>query len=192
MIHKEYGDFEYDKIQSVEHKYIVTVDAKNKENVEEYVLIIKDNKEYKFKNFINMNYEEFSNFLNKIIKEFDNFDEEEQFKALEEMSEDIKIAYIKIIVNMTFFDDQDIDERELAEILLLLSRITNDKETRFKIRSYMSELSLENMESVQELVSLLKNEVQSSHIKSLMFSLVKDLINVYYSSKKIRLKNFNF
>ena len=95
-----------------------------------------------------MNYEEFSNFLNKIIKEFDNFDEEEQFKALEEMSEDIKIAYIKIIVNMTFFDDQDIDERELAEILLLLSRITNDKETRFKIRSYMSELSLENMESV--------------------------------------------
>ena len=192
MIHKEYGDFEYDKIQSVEHKYIVTVDAKNKENVEEYVLIIKDNKEYKFKNFINMNYEEFSNFLNKIIKEFDNFDEEEQFKALEEMSEDIKIAYIKIIVNMTFFDDQDIDERELAEILLLLSRITNDKETRFKIRSYMSELSLENMESVQELVSLLKNEVQSSHIKSLMFSLVKDLINVYYSSKKNKTKEFQF
>ena len=192
MVHSEYGDFEYDKIQSVEHKYIVTVDAKNKENVEEYVLIIKDNKEYKFKNFINMNYEEFSNFLNKIIKEFDNFDEEEQFKALEEMSEDIKIAYIKIIVNMTFFDDQDIDERELAEILLLLSRITNDKETRFKIRSYMSELSLENMESVQELVSLLKNEVQSSHIKSLMFSLVKDLINVYYSSKKNKTKEFQF
>ena len=192
MVHSEYGDFEYNKIQFVEYIYNVTVDDKGKEHSEEYVLIIKDDTEYKFKNLLGMNYEEFAKFLNRIIKEFDNYEEEEQLKALEEMSEDIKLSYLKIIVNMTFVDDQIIDERELAEILLLLSRITNDKETRFKIRSYMSELSLENMESVQELVSLLKNEVQSSHIKSIMFSLVKDLINVYYSSKTNKTREFQF
>lgn len=192
MVHSEYGDFEYNKIQFVEYIYNVTVDDKGKEHSEEYVLIIKDDTEYKFKNLMGMDYEEFSNFLNRIIKEFDNYEEEEQLKALEEMSEDIKLSYLKIIVNMTFVDDQIIDERELAEILLLLSRISTDKETRFKIRSYMSELSLENMESVQELVSLLKNEVQSSHIKSIMFSLVKDLINVYYSSKTNKTREFQF
>ena len=192
MVHKEYGDFEYEKIQSVEHKYIVTVDAKNKENVEEYILITKDNKQYKFEKLFGINYKEFAKFLNIIINKFDNFEEEEQLKALEEMSEDIKVVYLKIIVNMTFIDDQNIDDKELAEILLLLSRITNDKETRFNIRSYISELSLENMESVESLVNTLKNEVQSSHIKSILFSLVKDLINVYYSTRENKTREFQF
>ncbi|MCT7486201.1 ankyrin repeat domain-containing protein [Aliarcobacter cryaerophilus] len=192
MVHKEYGDFEYDKIQSVQHKYIVTVDDKGKEHSEEYVLITKDNKKYKFEKLYDMDYPAFANFLNIITNEFDTFEEEEQIKALEEMSENIKLSYLKIIVNMTFVDDQNIDEKELAEILLLLSRITNDKETRFKIRAYMSELSLENMESVESLVNILKNEAKSSHIKSIMFSLVKDLINVYYSSREDKNREFQF
>lgn len=118
--------------------------------------------------------------------------EEEQLKALEEMSEDIKIAYLKIIINMTFVDDQKIDEKELVEILLLRSRITSDKETRFNIRSYISDISLENIESVESLVNTLKTKVQSSHIKSVMFSLIKDLINVYYSCNENRSREFEF
>lgn len=192
MVHSEYGDFEYNKIQFVEYIYNVTVDDKGKEHSEEYVLIIKDDTEYKFKNLLGMNYEEFAKFLNRIIKEFDSFEEEEQLKALEEMSEDIKIAYLKIIINMTFVDDQKIDEKELVEILLLQSRITSDKETRFNIKYYISDISLENIESVESLVNTLKTKVQSSHIKSVMFSLIKDLINVYYSCNENRSREFEF
>lgn len=186
FIHSSSGTFYYSDIESVEHIENITINDKGKEIKEEYIQIkTKNGVVHNIKNdLIYANKKNLAAFLNKIISEFQDFREENQFTTISEMSEELKKAYLKIIVNMTYTDDERIDEKELAEILLLMTRLELSNESRFKIRVYITEISFENMLSVEELILTIRENSESSHFKSLMISLVKDLINVYFSTEE--------
>lgn len=192
MIHHKHGEFIYSDIDSVEYVENITVDDKGKEKKDEYVLISKNNKKYKFKYLYDINKKGLVKFLNSIITEFEEYKEEDQLKTISAMPNELKVAYLKIIVNMTFIDDKEIDEKELAELFLLMTRLELDKNSRFMIRVYITEISNENIQPIEDLIEIIKSNSEASHYQSLMISLVKDMINVYFSTKDTMSRDFEF
>jgi len=192
MIHHKHGEFIYSEIESIDYIKDVKIDDKGKEKTKEYILISKNGKEYKFENLLGINEEKLANFLNTIITEFEEYKEEDQLKQMADMPNELKVAYLKIIINMTFIDDEKIDEKELAELFLLMTRLELDKESRFTVRAYISEISHTNIEAIEDLLKIIKNNSEVSHYQSLMISLAKDLINVYFSTNDTTNRNFLF
>jgi len=192
MIHHEHGEFFYSEIESVDYIKDVKIDDKGKEKIKEYILISKNEKEYKFEYLLGINKEKFANFLNKIIMEFEEYKEEDQLKQMADMPNELKVAYLKIIINMTFIDDEKIDEKELAELFLLMTRLELNKESRFIVRAYITEISHINSENIENLLKIIKNNSEASHYQSLMISLAKDLINVYFSTNDTINRDFRF
>lgn len=192
MIHHEHGEFKYNDIKSVEYVENKMIDEKSKEKIEKYVLISKDDKVYKFQHLYGIDYKKFAEFLNQIISEFDEYVEEDQLKTIAEMPEELKVAYIKILVNMTFSDDEQIDSQELSEILALMTKLELNADTRFKIRNYITEISKDNIEQVETLIEVIKDNSESTHHKLLMISLVKDIINTHFGTKNAELQDFEF
>ncbi len=195
MLHSKYGTFLYSNIESVKYVEDITTNEKGKKKKKEEWIIIKtkDNKTHKLTyGLININKKKFTEFLNKIITEFEEYKEEDQLKEIADMSNELKIAYLKIIVNMTFIDDEEIDDKELAELFLLITRLELDQQSRFEIRKYITEISKDSIESIENLTEIIKNNSEVSHHKSLMISLVKDLINVYFSTKDTMSRDFKF
>jgi len=183
MIHHEHGEFIYSEIESVDYIKDVKIDDKGKEKIKEYVLISKNGKKSKFEYLLGINEEKLASFLNTIITEFEDYKEENQLTPLAEMSDELKVAYIKFIVNMTFIDDLEIDEKELAEILLLMTRIEIKKDSRFDIRAYITNISNDNIIAFEDLIEDIKNNSEASQYELIMTSLVKDLTNTYLSSR---------
>lgn len=194
VIHSSYGTFVYADMESVEHIVNITVNDKGKEDKDEFIVIkTKDGKEHKIKyNLSFANKKNLAEFLNTIITDFSDFKEENQLTTISEMSEEFKKAYLKIIVNMTYVDDEEIDEKELAEILLLMTRLELSKDSRFDVRTYITEISRDNSVSIEDLISIIKENSESSHFQSLMISLAKDLINVYFSTNETMDRDFKF
>jgi len=197
MIHSdgELTEYIYSEIQSVEYIRDVSVNDKGKEKVLEYVkIIMNDDTEHKFKVTLSssFNYNKFAEFLNKIITDFEDYKEEDQLKEMADMPNELKVAYLKIIINMTFVDDEEIDEKELAELFLLMTRLELDKESRFEVRAYITEISHDNLVSIEKLLEIIKNNSEASHYQSLMISLAKDLINVYFSTNDTTNRDFSF
>lgn len=185
-------EFFYKDIDSIKYKKDITVNNKGKEEVEHYILISSKNKEYKLEKLGSFNYQEFEALLNNIISDFEAYQEEDQLKTIGEMPEELKIAYIKVLANMTFSDDEKIDNQELSEILALMTKLDLKSITRFEIRKYITEISKENIEQVETLIDVIKSNSESSHHKSIIISLVKDMINIYSSTKNIVSKDFDF
>ena len=184
--------FVYADIASVE--YVEARKTKDEKVDEHLLIVLKNGKKRKISKFFtgNFSYENFAKFLQTIITEFDEYQEENQLKEIADMPDELKIAYLKIIINMTFSDDQNIDEKELAELFLLMTRLELDKDARFEVRKYITEVSKEHYETVEELVEVIKNHSEASHHKSLMISLVKDLINMYFSTHDTMERGFTF
>jgi len=194
VLHSKYGIFLYSDIKSVEYIENIITDNKGKEKKEEWIIIkTKDGKARNLTdNLKKIDKKKFAEFLNKIITEFEEYKEENQLKEIADMQNDLKIAYLKIIINMTFIDDGEIDAKELAELFLLMTRLELDKDSRFEIRKYITEISQDNIEQVEKLVDIIKENSEDSHRKPLMISLVKDLINTYFSTKNTMDRNFKF
>ncbi len=172
----------------------VKVGKKGKEKITEYTLIVlKDGKKYKLSNpTLGFSHKNFAEFLNTIVTEFNEYKEENQLKSISEMPDELKAAYLKVIINMTYVDDDSIDEKELAELLLLITRLEVNRNTRFDIRSYIANISQENIEPIEKLIEIIKENSDESHHKSLMISLAKDLINVHFSVKNTISRDFDF
>ncbi len=192
MVHHEHGEFKYSDIDTVKYVENKTVNDKGKEKIDKYILISKNNKKFKFQYLVGIDENKLADFLNKIINEFDDYEEEDQLKTISEMPNELKVAYLKIIVNMTFVDDEEIDEKELAELFLLMTRLELDKDSRFEIRAYITEITIENLQPIDGLLEIIKSKSEVSHHQSLMISLVKDMINVYFSSKDTMARDFAF
>lgn len=194
MLHHEYGEFLYSNISSVEYIEEITVNAKGKEEKNDWIIIAtKDEKKKKFAHGLsNIDKKKFIDFLNKIITEFEDYKEEDQLKTISEMNDELKVAYLKIIANMTFTNDEAIDEKELAELYLLMTRLELNSELRLQIRTYITEMSIKNILAIEELLEIIKNNAEASHYKSLMISLAKDLINIYFSTNDTINRDFAF
>lgn len=106
------------------------------------------------------------------------------------MSEDLKVAYLKVIVNMAYSDDGEVDKDEFAQILLLMTRLELSSESRFALREYITTTS--KLESLESLMYTIDETCAPSHNKSVKISLVKDLFSVFMSVNDGQYDNFTF
>lgn len=177
--------------ESVKYIEDISVNDKGKESKKEYVDInLKNGTTTRLKGLLDCNYKELANLLEQAFSDFEEFEEENQLVTLAEMSESLKIAYVKVIINMAFADDGEVDKKEFAEILLLMTRLELTTESRFILRSYINE------ESTQVPLSSLINDIDHacvpSHNKAVKISLVKDLISTFMSVNDGSDENFHF
>lgn len=136
------------------------------------------------------NYRKLAELLTTIYMEFDDYKEESQLVTIEELSETLKVAYLKVIINMAYDNDGVVDEKEYAEILLLMTRLNLSAGARIEIRGYMS--SIDDLDSMQSLMQVINQEAPDGHGNALHISLVKDLINVHLSTSGETIDEFQF
>lgn len=136
----------------------------------------------------NEDLELFVNFIKKLLEECDtqNFTNEsisDLFKPLEDMSKELRLAFVKIVINMSFENDKEIDNKERSEIMLLTNRIGLEREERFKILEYMAEIENKHI-AVKELVEVIKNNCEKEiNYKAVMISLVQNLFYLYANTQ---------
>lgn len=180
----------FSDLEKSEYIRNVTTNDKGKEKIIEYTLITrKDGSSFKVENISECNIEQLSKFLNTISNQFDTFEEEDQLVTLSEMPEKLKVAYLKVIVNMAYSDDGELDKNKFAQILLLMTRLELSSESRFTLREYSTTGELENLES---LMQILDETCIPSHNKLVKISLVKDLFSVFMSVNNGQYDNFAF
>ncbi len=170
----------FDQLESVEYVRDISASNKSKKKVEAFIKItLKNGRVVTVKDINECNLEKLADFLNTIATQFDFFKEENQFITLSDMPEGLKIAYLKVIINMTFFDDGEVDKNELAQIFLLMTRLGLCPASRFTLREYIA--SLNELENLDTLIKDIDESCPPSHNKLVKISLVKDLYNVFMS-----------
>jgi hypothetical protein len=181
----------YNQIVSAEHIEKITVNDNGKEKKEEFIKIeLNDNTLIKLQNLIDCNYSELALILNSLEEKFEAFSNEDQLIALADMNEEIRINYLKIIVNMALSNDGKVDSKEFSEIILLMTRLKFTKEMRSQIREYISNEN--SIIPVDDLLSGIDLNCVPSHNKSIKISLVKDLLNINYSINSGKDNNCQF
>ncbi|NLK66553.1 MAG: hypothetical protein GX282_03665 [Campylobacteraceae bacterium] len=177
--------FVYDEISGAKYEKKMKLDKKGKLKLDyDYIEIYFKNREpFQIKYFALYDGEFFAEFINEIIK-YDNFKDENQLQIINDMSNELKIAYVKTIINMAFLNDGKLDSKESAELFFLMDRIELRKENIFDVAMYMSSIDEDNLINSQELVEIIKENCQSSQLKSMMISLIKDIIHIHFTSVK--------
>lgn len=122
-----------------------------------------------------------SEFINQIIK-IGSYQDENQLVPVTDMSDELKLAYVKIVVNMAFLNDDGFNSKKFAEVFLLMDKIGLDKDSKFIIMEYMSTINKENIVNLQELIEIIKQNSTSSAYKSIMISIIKDSISTYFAN----------
>lgn len=179
----------FESIQEVAYKELMT--GKNKDKAEPYVLIArKEASSVEIKSMLDCDYRKLVEILQKAISDFDEFKDEKQILPIEDMPPELKTAYVKVIINMAFDNDGVIDDKELAEILLLLTRIDMDPASRMALRVYMANEG--SLTPTAELIKIIDEHIPEGQAKSVHVSLVKDLINTYFSTANEDIKQFAF
>lgn len=134
--------------------------------------------------------DELGKIIQHVTQGFDKYTEQRQAVPLEEMDEKLKLAYLKIIINMTYENDQVIDKKEMAEIFLLMNRLGLNQETRFEIRTYM--FTPDKLQETSVLFDELNQHIIDGQLHTVHISLAKDLINIYFSTQSRDLSKFDF
>lgn len=179
----------YAMIEAVTHEIEFT-GSKNDKKVERVDIRQQGGGVVALKDLLECDYAELARVLQAATQSFEDFTEEAQFIAISEMSEALKTAYVKIIVNMAYANDGTIDQHEFAEILMLMTRLDLDSDSRLALRTYMS--GAESLEPVQALIGALDAAVPAGQLRSVHVSLVKDLLNVHLSVGGKSLADFGF
>src|SRR5690606_4862491 len=94
---------------------------------------------------------------------------------LEDMHEDVKLNYVKAIVQFVMKENEEIDPKSLSEIQTLMAQLNFDAELRHKIRSYVAEPSL----TINELLEKMIVNIPRGSETAVEISLVKDMIRVH-------------
>lgn len=158
----------------------------------EDVIVIERSKgsEIIIKAMLECDYDKLAEVISTASSDFDEHQEEVQHIPIEAMSEKLKIAYIKVIIGMTYANDGIMDKNELAEILLLITRLNFKAESRLEIRSYMT--SVDNLIETSQLISIVDSECPSGQQHNVHVSLTKDLISTHLSRGGKSLSDFEF
>jgi hypothetical protein len=179
----------YNSITSVE--YIETLAGSKKDKIEKsIVLTTQDGSDVVIESLLECDYQKLTEILKKTISDFDDYKEQKQLISIDEMSESLKVAYVKAIINMAYDNDGVVDDKEFAEILLLMTRLDLSTESRFSLRAYMA--STEEVTPLEQLIAEIDSECPDGQGKSLHISLTKDLINLYFCTGGSSIQNFAF
>lgn len=174
-------------------RHVIDVTGKNDKKVETVEISLKDGGKVVIKNLMECDYADLANVLHSATQAFEDYKEEKQIvpiSEMSEMSEKLKVAYVKLVVNMAAANDGAIGRLEFAEILMLMTRLDLAADSRFALRVYMA--AAEELAPVADLVSELDAESPDGQHRSVHFSLVKDMINVYLSTGGKDVREFTF
>ena len=148
---------------------------------EKVILKLNDGTEQKLSlPSVGIKFEEFANFINGIINEGGEekkFETTSQTLPLSDMDDEVKNAYIKIICNYAYSDDDVIDAKEYAEIISLIVRIDYNAKDRLNLRSYMCDKN--NIEDSKSLIDYLFANIPDGCSDIVKKSLIKDIIYIY-------------
>lgn len=169
----------YASIASAE--YVETVIGSKSDKIEVSLLVHRnEGSSLPITGLLNCNYRKLAETLQACVQEFSEYKEERQLVSIDELSEALKVAYVQAVINMAYDNDDMIDDKEFAEILQLMTRLDLSPETRFTLRAYMG--SSDAQIPLETLLAQIDNQSPAGQIKALHISLVKDLINLFYST----------
>jgi len=175
-------EYKLKSILSAEYKCTETKKNNGKIEIKKEVLLNFDNdKTTVLTSCLNgIDFEKFTNLINGIIAEAGeekSFESTSQTIPLALMDEGIRNAYIKIVCNFAYFDDDIIDSQEYAEIISLIVRIDSNAKDRLQIRNYMCDISIE--EENDTLLHYLNDNVPEGSFDILRKSLFKDILYIF-------------
>ncbi|MGE4339717.1 MAG: hypothetical protein AB7E55_27700 [Pigmentiphaga sp.] len=172
-------------------RYTETPSGKNNDKVIQGIEVsLKKGGSVSIKDMLNCDYQKLAMLLQSCASDFDEHKEERQLIPVEEMSDALKVAYVKTIINMAFADDGTVDDKEFAEILLLMTRLNLSPDSRFELRAYLS--SDESLVPVESLLATINDECPEGQVRLVHISLAKDLINTHLSTGGTSLADFRF
>lgn len=176
-------------IASVE--YVEKVTGSKDDKIEKSLLIcLKESADLSITGLMGCDYRKFAEILKACIQDFSEFKEERQLIPIDELDESLKVAYVQAVINMAYDNDQVIDDKEFAEVLQLMTRLNLSSETRFTLRAYMA--SIDEQIPLSVLLERIQNNSPVGQLKALHVSLVKDMINLYYSTGGRDISQFGF
>src|SRR5699024_2514638 len=100
-----------------------------------------------------------------------------QVTPLSEMSEEVKINYIKIIANFAYSYEQQVDVEEYTEIMSLISRIELGSESRLSVRAYL--IDKDSIDQNDILLEEIKKMIDDVDFNILTQSLSKDILYLF-------------
>lgn len=180
---------ELSTIASAEYKCSETKKDNGKTRKEEDVILHFKNEQTMSlgSDIFGMSYRKFSDLINGIVAEAsdeDDFITSKQTCPLSMMDVEIKKAYLKVVCNFAFSDDNNINSEEYAEIISLIVRIELGTEARLEIRGYMCDSSI--IEDNDMPLKYLEDHVDEGSYDIVKKSLMKDVLYIYrkkYKSK---------
>lgn len=176
-------------IASVE--YVETVSGSKGDKMEVSLLISrKEGADLTITGLSSCNYRKLAETLQTCVQDFSEFKEERQLVSIDELGEPLKVAYVQAVINSAYANDQVIDDKEFAEVLQLMTRLDLSPSARFILRAYMTSSSAHI--SLATLLERIHSNSPVGQIKALHVSLVKDLINLYYSTGGRDIARFAF
>ena len=179
----------YASIASAE--YVETLTGSKNNKIEASLLIRRtEGSNLSITALLNCDYRKLAETLQGCVQGFNEFKEERQLVSIDELSESLKVAYVQAVINMAYDNDGIIDDKEFAEILQLMTRLDLSPETRFTLRAYMG--SSDAQIPLKNLLDQINNESPAGQTKALHISLVKDLINLFYSTGGRDISKFTF
>ena len=113
------------------------------------------------------------------LKEEGLLHETDKFVIVEDMPEEVKKNYLKVIIQMTYQDDNIIDEKEMAEIQTLMTQLDFSPELRYQIRKYIYNPD----QSRDQILAQIEDGIPTGSEYALHISLIKDLTRVFRVTK---------
>ena len=173
----------YELIENAEYHRDVTVDKKGKETVTESVVVTTtDKEELKIFQDSNINLKLLADWLLK-VKDAARQPSDNQGKLerqpLEAMPMEVRLAYIKVIINSLLADDGIIDEKEFSQLYSLIARLNIPAQERFSLLMYQS-----SPESEDTLVETMCQPLDELARQEIIFSLAKDLVYIQMQAKE--------
>ncbi len=182
---------DYEKISKVRCEESIVDKDKDKTSANKVIYIdLEDGSTVELKRPSKCNFTALVSTLTKIVDFDGEFLEASQIVAIQDMDERVKLSYVKLIVNMAFSDDNQVDAKEYSEILLLITRLNFNSEQRIKLRAYITNNS--ELESNEQLVEQLNKFCPNGNELSLHISLTKDILNIHAASKNGDLTSCHF
>ncbi len=99
----------------------------------------------------------------------------ERYVIVEELPNVLKLGYVNTLVALTYFDDSQIDEREVCEIQVLMAQLRCNPEVRQAVRSGIDDPA--SLEAEAEIAKMLAQTPEGMK-QALNCSLIKDAIRL--------------
>lgn len=181
----------YEDLLSARVETTETTDKKGKIKTKQQIVIAtRDSGDIRLNPSHEVDLEGLAKLISSIAESFDEFSEQSQLQPIDELDEELKLAYLKVIVNMAFDNDGSVDDKEFTEILQLISRLKVSSEARMSLRHYMT--NPDAAMSNEELIGVIDAHAPDGMLQSLHISLIKDLISVHSALNGVVSGDFAF